>query len=140
MLREPREDALGLGLVIGLNRTPLRDSWRGWHDPYVTGVITAMAGAATLVHANYGWSRDRHRRADSATWGLAGEHAVTERWSAVAEVFGDDRTSPFYRAGVRVAAMKGLDFDLTLVTRPGGSRADRYLSAGLAWRGPPFLP
>jgi hypothetical protein len=140
VLREPQEGVLGHGIVIGLNRTPLRASWRGWDDPYVTGVITAMVGTATLVHANYGWTRDRNRRADSATWGLAGERAVTERWSAVAEVFGDDRTSPFYRAGARVTAVKGLDFDLTLVTRHGGLRADRYLSAGLTWQGPPFLP
>lgn len=140
VVREPQEGTLGLGLVIGLNRTPLRNSWRGWDDPYVTGVITAMFGATTLVHANYGWSRDRSRRADTGTWGLAGEHAVTERWSAVAEVFGDDRASPFYRAGVRVTATKGLDFDLTVVTRHAGARADRYLSAGLTWQGPPFLP
>ena len=140
LVRAPEEGVPGYAVVIGLNRDPRRASRRGWDDPYATGVVSAIVGAATLVHANYGWSRDRLRRADSATWGLAAEHAVTERWSAVAEAFGDDRTRPFYRAGARVTAAKGLDFDLTVVTRSGGSRADRYLSAGFTWQSAPFLP
>jgi hypothetical protein len=140
VLREPQPGSFGVGVVAGLTRTPTRSSHRGLEDPYATGIVTVPVGTATLVHANAGWSRDRARGASSFTWGLAGESAVTERWSAVAEAFGDDRTRPFYRAGARVTAVKGLDFDLTVVMRPGGSRADRYLSAGFTWQSSPFLP
>jgi hypothetical protein len=58
----------------------------------------------------------------------------------VGEVFGDDRTRPFMRLGGRVNAAKGLDFDLTYVTRSGGTSADRYISVGLTWASVPFLP
>jgi hypothetical protein len=140
VLREPQPGSFGVGVVAGLTRTPTRSTHRGYEDPYGTGIVTVPAGTTTLVHANAGWSRDRERGTDSFTWGLAAEHAVTERWSVVAEAFGDDRTRPFYRAGARVTAVKGLDFDLTVVTRSGGSRADRYLSAGFTWQSAPFLP
>ena len=140
VLREPEPAGWGLGVVLGLVRSPLRSSHRGYEDPYAIAVITVPTPAGTLIHGNAGWSHDRERRASTTTWGLAAEHPIAERWFAVGEAFGDDRTNPFYRAGVRVTATKGLDFDLTVVTRPGGSRADRYLSAGLTWQGPPFLP
>jgi hypothetical protein len=139
VLREPEAGSFGVGVVAGATRSPLRATHRGYEDPYAIGIVTVPMGA-TLVHVNAGWSRDRERRDDSLTWGLAAEHAVTERWSAVAEAFGDHRTRPIYRAGARVAAAKGLDFDLTVVTRAGGTRADRYLSAGFTWQGAPFLP
>lgn len=140
VLQEPKPGSWGSGVVAGLNRSPLRSSHRGWEDRYVIGIVTIEPVAATLIHANVGWGRDRGRRSDSTSWGLAADHAITERWFAVAELFGDDRTRPFYRAGGRVTAIKGLDFDLTVVARPGGTRADRYVSAGLTWQSPPFLP
>ena len=140
VLREPQPAGWGLGVVAGLSRSPLRSSHRGFEDPYAIGVITVPVLAQTHIHGNVGWSRDRERRASTTTWGLAAEHAIAERWSAVGEAFGDDRSRPFFRAGVRIAAVKRLDFDLTVVTRAGGSRADRYLSAGLTWQSPPFLP
>jgi hypothetical protein len=140
VLREPQPESFGLGVVAGLTRTPLRASHRGFEDAYAIGIVTVPTNAGMHLHANVGWSRDRERRSDSFTWGLAGEQRIAEHWFAMAEVFGDDRTPAFYRAGVRATARKGLDFDLTVVTRRGGSRAERYLSAGFTWQSPPFLP
>jgi hypothetical protein len=99
-----------------------------------------MPTAATAMHFNLGWTRDRDAKSDSMLWGVAGEHNITQRITLVAETFGTDRDRPFGRIGARVNAAKGLDFDFTVVGRSGGSSADRYLSIGLTWASSPFLP
>ena len=140
VLVAPTEGGWGYGLVVGVSRFLHRPSHRGYDDPYVIVPVTWTPDAPTAIHLNIGWTRDRDQKIDSTLWGIAGERNITERVTLVGEVFGDDRTRPFMRVGTRINAMKGLDFDLTYVTRSGGTSADRYISLGLTWASVPFLP
>jgi hypothetical protein len=74
------------------------------------------------------------------TWGLAIERplgAVT----AIAEAFGENSSRPHLRAGIRWTALaETLDLDLTVVTRPGAGRSERYVSLGFTFVTLPFLP
>jgi hypothetical protein len=57
------------------------------------------------------------------------------------EVFGQNSERPFLRAGLRWTPIaKYLDIDLTYVTRPGGTRNERFVSLGFVLYGPPILP
>jgi hypothetical protein len=133
VLVEPTEGGAGFGIVAGLARFVRRETHRGYEDPYAIVPVTWMPTAATAMHFNLGWTRDRDAKSDSMLWGVAGEHNITQRITLVAETFGTDRDRPFGRIGARVNAAKGLDFDFTVVGRSGGSSADRYLSIGLTW-------
>jgi len=140
VLVAPTEGGWGYGIVAGVARFARRPTHRGYEDPYVLVPVTWTPDAPTAVHLNIGWTRDRDAGVDSTLWGLAAERSITSRVALVGEVFGDDRTRPFVRFGTRLTAKKGLDFDLTYVTRAGGTHADRYVSVGLTWQTAPFLP
>jgi hypothetical protein len=140
VLLAPTEGKAGFGIVAGLGRVVGRATHRGYEDPYAIVPVTWLLDAASAIHFNLGWSRDRGAGTDSMTWGVAGEKSINPRWALVAEVFGTDRDRPSGRIGARVNAAKGLDFDLTVVGRSGGSSAERYVSIGLTWATSPFLP
>jgi hypothetical protein len=136
----PAEGRVGFGVVAGFARIVRRDTHRGWEDPYAILPVTWTPKQATAMHHNIGWTRDKHSASDSTLWGIAGEQAISPRWTLVAEAFGTDRDRPYGRLGARMSAAKGLDFDFTVVARSGGPSADRYLSIGLTWATSPFLP
>ncbi|MBC8021548.1 MAG: hypothetical protein H7Y14_00395 [Burkholderiales bacterium] len=130
----------GYGLVLGVSRFPAQATHRRYENPYLIVPFSATIGEATL-HLNAGWSRDRMAHRDETFWGAAVETPLTPRVTAVAEAFGKNRAKPFLRAGGRFAVIPDrLDLDLTVVTRPGGTRAERYVSLGMYWQGTPFLP
>ena len=133
LLREPREDSpWGVGLTLGVTRRPLSETNRRWEHPYALVPFSYTTGDVT-VHVQLGWARDHERRRDATAWGIAGEYSATERVVLVAETFGENATKPFVRGGVRYVVVKDrLELDLTYVTRAGGTRADRFVSFGLA--------
>ena len=141
LLREATDDSpWSVGLVMGAARRPLAQSHRGWEHPYALLPITFTSGAFTW-HVQPGWIRDRERRRNATVWGVAGEYAVDPCLSIVAEAFGENAEKPWYRIGARWSVIKDrLDLDLTVVTRPGGTREDRYASLGLTWQSGKFLP
>lgn len=122
-----------VGWVAGVTRHPHeRDS--GWVNPYALGVLTGDFGA-TLVHANVGTSHERATHRDVTLWGLAAESTVHERVTLLGEAFGANRERPFVRAGLRYAAIRDrLDLDVSVVARPGGSKADQLLSIGFLYQ------
>jgi hypothetical protein len=104
-------------------------------------VSVAPEGSATTFHFSVGWSQDRADDRNATLWGVAVEKGVTPRLTLVAEAFGENRARAFLRAGGRYSVVKDrLDADLTVVTRPGGTRAERFVSLGLFWQTGRFLP
>lgn len=137
VLLEASDGVTSIGLVLGVTRQPLNEAGRGWENPYAVLPISHAVGPAQ-VHFNVGWSRDKATRRDTTIWGLAGEWPV-DRWTAVAEVFGENSERPSIRAGFRWTALPDtLEIDLTWVTRPGGERSDRYVSLGFTLLTPTF--
>jgi hypothetical protein len=136
---EPANDGFRVGLVVGVARRPLNENRRGWDHPFLTVPVTSTFGD-TAIHANLGWSRNGEARRDATTWALAIEKPVGAL-TAVAEAFGENTSRPFFRAGMRWTAIAdALDLDLTVVTRPGGDRSERYVSLGFTFMTRPFLP
>ena len=140
VLFEASDAKTAMGIVAGFARIVRRDTHRGYEDPYLIVPVTWTPTERTAIHVNAGWSRDRERAADTTLWGIAAEQQISTRWTLVAEAFGTDRDRPSARIGARINAARGLDFDLTVVARSGGSSADRYVSIGVTWASTPFLP
>jgi hypothetical protein len=140
ILRSARDDSpWSLGMTLGLSdhRNQVHS---GWNHPYVLLPLSISVEAVT-IHLQPGWARDREPHRNLAVWGVAGEFAASERVTYLAEVFGENREKPFVRAGGRWTAIKDrLDLDLTYVTRPAGTREERYVSLGLTWQIGKSLP
>lgn len=134
----PDDASWGMGLVAGLTRYPRQEGHRGWVNPYLIVPVSIAIGDAAL-HANAGWARDRLARRDVTLWGLAAEVPSGERVTLVAEAFGENSARPFLRGGVRVSVAKDFDIDFTLVSRPGGTREERFVSLGVFWQSSRFL-
>lgn len=132
----------GVGLVAGMTRVAQRETHRGWENPYVIVPLSlSPGGSTTTFHFNAGWSQDRAERRNVTLWGVAAETAVTQRLTLLAEAFGENARRPFLRAGSRMNAIKDtLDFDLTVVGRPGGTRGERFVSLGVFLQSGRFLP
>jgi len=130
----PVGESWGFGIVAGVARRPLAESHDGWSNPFVIVPVTVAAGGDALVHFNVGAFHDRAERRTVTLWGVAGEMPVASRLHLVAEAFGENSERPFVRAGVRFSAIaEHLDLDLTAVAKPGGTRAERFLSFGFTW-------
>jgi hypothetical protein len=137
VLRSVDDNPWGVGIVLGLNRQPRRESHTGWDDPFVLVPASFRMGEDTLVHANLGWVRNRSEGRDFTLWGLAFESPVSESVTLLGEAYGENTSRPFLRLGGRFDAVKDrLAFDLTYVNRPGGTRAERFLSLGLYYKTP----
>lgn len=138
------DGAWGIGVVAGLSRAPRREEKNGWGDPYLILPLSFGLGAdketRALLHLNVGTTRARDERRNLTLWGIAVEKPVTQRLTLVAEAFGENAAKPFLRAGSRYTVFEGFDVDLTWVTRSGGSREERYWSAGFHWEVPSLLP
>ncbi len=85
-----------------------------------------------VMHANLGWLRDNASGEDHATWGLGGEFQSAARLAVIAESFGDDKTLPYWQAGLRFAVIPDLfQIDATIGQQFGGDVAGRWLSFGM---------
>lgn len=141
LFRSLDDSPWGVGLTVGVTRKAQRETHRGWENPYVIVPVSLTPSEATTIHFNVGWSQDRAKRRNVTLWGVAAESAVTQRLTLLAEAFGENARRPFLRAGGRVSAIKDtLDFDLTVVGRPGGTRGERFVSLGVFWQSGRFLP
>jgi hypothetical protein len=96
------EDATSVTLAYGLNssKEPGHSAYR-WDTSAVNLVVTQPLPADWTVHANLGWSRDRPTKLNTTTWAVAAEWAASEQWALGAEVYGDDRSRPWYGVGAR---------------------------------------
>jgi hypothetical protein len=140
LFREASEQSRwSAGWVAGLVRRPQNEEHRGWDNPYVLLPVSWSVGAFNF-HVQPGWFRDRESKRDVTLWGAAIEH-TTKPLDIVAEVYGQNSEKPFVRVGLRYTPIhEYLDLDISYVTRPGGTREERFVSVGFVWYGPPILP
>ncbi len=141
--RKVSEGEWGIGLVAGLTRHRVRESQTDWGDPYVIVPFSFGIGedkdSRWLVHLNVGNSRNREEARNITLWGVAFEKPVTERFTVLGEVYGENASHPFYRAGGRYTVIPDhLSIDLTYVGRSGGSTEDRLWSLGFHLEGDLF--
>jgi len=133
----------GVGLTTGVQRFPLRETEAGWSNPYVLVPVSFQLGNPDrLLHLNVGWARDSEEKRDLSLWGIAIEAPLPGvPLTAVAEVFGENASRPFYRLGGRwTQVAKNLDVDLTYVARSGGTKSEKFLSLGLYYKLDQVIP
>lgn len=98
---------------------------------YVPVTVSFLEDRA-LIHTNLGWLRDRATQRDNLTWGVGGEYALNNRFSAMAESFGDNREKPYWQAGLRAFLIPDrVQIDGTVGRQWNGQKESRWFSIGL---------
>jgi hypothetical protein len=100
MLVMPSDDLTGFALAYSTWRSDeAGEGWRqGGHRLY--GVATRVLGKELVGHANLGWQRTGRHAINRTTWSLGIEGDGPLGWAA--DVFGDDRSRPWWSGGVKL--------------------------------------
>jgi hypothetical protein len=79
------------------------------------------------------WARNETQRINRTVWSAAIERTGIGRYDLMAEVFGDDRSAPWWKTGLRYPAIASLLFvDVSYGAQLRGGRPKR-LTAGLKY-------
>jgi hypothetical protein len=98
---------------------------------YVPVSVSAFHDQVVL-HANLGWSQDRHLDVDRTTWGLGIALSLTDHWSIFGEVYGDDVSDPYAQTGLTRAMMDDLiHLDLSVGRQFGSAPDTGFVAVGL---------
>jgi hypothetical protein len=142
VLKPVETNGYGVALAIGMEQHPKAEYRHTPGSVYAYLPVTvSLRDDRFLLHTNVGVSRDRDERQTQMTWGIAGEAAVTERLTVIAETFGNHRESPWYQAGLRVWCVPGtVQLDATIGSQFGPQRRARFVSVGLRLLSPRLFP
>ena len=92
----------------------------------------SFADDKVVLHHNLGWLKDKATGDHRLTWGVGGEFHVSQRLTAIAEAFGDNRSGPFWQAGARLAIVpERIQVDATFGRELHGPTDNRWFSFGL---------
>ncbi len=118
-----------LAVAYGLDTIKALDGGYRLHTSFVNVVGSVSIGEANLVHVNAGWLRDHVAHVDLATWNLAGEHAVNDTWSAMAEVYGGQHAPTWFGAGVRASLSERVEVNAS-ASQQAGAPGNRQVTLG----------
>lgn len=134
MLRNLETNGYGVALAVGKVYHPAASTGPnalGSNYAYVPVTFSLLDDRA-FVHANAGWARDRLTQRDNLTWGLGGEYTLVRQVNVMAETFGDNRTHPYWQAGLRVFIVPDrVQIDSTIGNQRYGDRDSRWISVGI---------
>lgn len=86
----------------------------------------------TVMHGNLGWLRDRASGKNNMTYGVGGEFRVAPQFTAITELFGDNRSAPFMQVGLRYAVIPELfQIDTTFGQQITSGSGSQWLSVGI---------
>jgi hypothetical protein len=131
VFKEVEPGSWGAGASLGLSRQ-------------VEGESTGITRAATLiftvapsqplaVHVNVGALQASSRHA-VANWAAAIEYSLNERWTLVAESYGERHGRPARQIGARTwIRPDSLQFDATLGREQVNGRGETFATIGLVW-------
>jgi hypothetical protein len=125
-------DSTGFTLAYGAHALRANGSSLRYADHFLNFVTTVPAGP-WLVHGNLGTAHDHRAGLDSTTWGAAVERTGLGSFDAMAEVYGDDRTAPWWNLGLRFTAIaERLFFDASYGRQIDSARA-KLVSVGFKY-------
>ena len=137
LLRPLAPNGWGLGLAAGRVLHPeIHPGPNQLGNTYAyVPVSLSLRDDRVIVHTNLGWLRDQASGRDTLTWGLGGEfYPQSPRLALVAEAYGDERSLPWWQAGLRWSVIPDLlQIDATAGQQAGGRSDARWLSFGLRW-------
>jgi hypothetical protein len=147
LFRELEPDGFGIGLVGGFGLDPLGQIVARRIDSMYAYVplSVSLAGDAMVLHQNVGWvygpepgENGVAGRRHALTWAMRADVGLTDRWTAIAELFGQSRVFPEYQVGLRWAVVPDrLGIDLSYSGATAGDARGAF-TAGLAWTPPPW--
>lgn len=106
-LRELTETQAGLTLAYAIaNARASGQSFRHESTEIKAVASAPLRGGDWLLHGNLGWSRAEGERQNSTLWSAAVERLGIGRFDLMAEVFGDDRSAPWWNTGLRYTAIE----------------------------------
>lgn len=140
LFRPLETNSWGAGLVVGVGPNPSAvPGERRFGDIYAfIPASLSLFDDGLIVHGNVGWEweRDGHahngtvHEADShhLTWGFRSDLGLTDRFTLVGEVAGEDRLLPEFQVGVRIHfPVAGVEVDASW----GGHMQDDLRGAGV---------
>jgi hypothetical protein len=141
VLKPFETNGYGVALVFGGVNHPKAEDRKALGTAYAyVPLSVSFADDRYLLHTNLGVSRDREARETRMTWGVATEAVLNDRFTAIAESFGENRGNPWYQLGLRIWLVPNrVQIDATYGSRFGNQAADRFVSVGLRLLSPPFL-
>lgn len=126
-LRMPSSGRTGFGLAYALGFDKPGGQGLRRESGTVLGVATHDFDGV-LLHANLGWLHQRSSGQNSTTWALGVERG--DELVLAADVYGDDRSSPWVSAGAGWAWLDKLSFNAAYAQQLDRKRA-RQLSMGV---------
>ncbi|RZL10053.1 MAG: hypothetical protein EOP40_07745 [Rubrivivax sp.] len=124
--------AIAVAWALGALRKDHHDDWH--HASADVNLVASLPVGTNTVHLNLGHARDVPSRLVATTWGAAIEHPGVDlagvNWAPMAEIFGDDRESPWWNLALRATVIPDrLYFDVSYgrAVRPD---APRLITAG----------
>jgi hypothetical protein len=123
------ESSWGFGMSAGTARAS------GAHQNYFTMLLTREFDNIR-VHVNVGLVQDsgaqEELRRNRSSWGLAAENQVSDRWTVVAEAFGQQGLPEAAQVGLRWWAMpKHVQLTSSIGAQRGLGREGRWVSLGI---------
>lgn len=133
-LRELTDTQAGLGLAYTVSGARgAGQSFRHDATEFKAILTVPLAAGDWLLHGNLGASRAEVERRNSTVWSAAIERIGIGRFDLMAEVFGDDRTAPWWNTGLRYTAIdKRLYLDASYGAQITRGRP-KLLSVGLKY-------
>jgi hypothetical protein len=153
VFRELAPGGLGIGLVAGAGIDPLTQVTGG----QVAGLFAylpaslSLAADRLILHGNLGWHFERygqeHDHPDgdgegrhALTWAGRADLALSDRFTLIGELFGEDRIRPEYQVGLRSTLLPDrVLVDLSYGGHTAGGLAGAGWALGFAWTPAPFF-
>jgi hypothetical protein len=136
LFRTLETNGWGIGLAAGTIRHPkVNPGPNLLGNVYVYAPLSmSFADDLLIVHVNGGWLHDKATAKQQGTWGLGTELNLNQRWTLIAESYGNTVDTPYWQSGFRYSVIPGLfQIDTTLGRQYGNNRDARWLSFGIRY-------
>lgn len=134
LLKPLESNGYGVGFGIGTVKHPeIKPGPNQLGNTYAyVPVSISFNNDQTVMHGNLGWLRDRASGRNNLTYGVGGEFRLATQFTAIAEVFGDNRSKPFIQVGLRYAVIpEFFQMDTTIGQQFEGESDSQWLSFGI---------
>lgn len=143
LIKELETNGWGIGLVVGNVRHPQINT-----ESNVIGNLYAYVPASFsflddrfVLHTNLGALHSKDEKNTYITWGLGSETKLTNRSYLIGEVFGQNKSNPFFQLGIRYWLVPNhVQFDTTYGNRMNDTSEEQWFSIGLRLLSNPIIP
>lgn len=126
----------GVGLAVGQIRHPSTTLGpNGLGNTYAFVPLSISTNNDKLiVHTNLGWLKDKQTNQQQMTYGVGSELQTSNRMIVIAEIFGDNKTKPYWQTGARYSLIPNLlQLDATIGQQFDHGTSTRWISFGLRY-------